>query len=150
MGKTTLFNILFGLDVDFTGLYYLFRNNSREISKKEWSSIREYDMRIVFQDYKLCDTMTVYENIVMSGNYSEDGICLILKELGLDELKNQLVTELSGGQKQRVAIARAVISNPKILLLDEPTGNLDSMTADKMMNFLDQLKKRYLNCDYYT
>jgi ABC-type lipoprotein export system ATPase subunit len=150
VGKTTLFNILFGLDVDFTGLYYLFRNNSREISKKEWSSIREYDMRIVFQDYKLCDTMTVYENIVMSGNYSEDGICLILKELGLDELKNQLVTELSGGQKQRVAIARAVISNPKILLLDEPTGNLDSMTADKMMNFLDQLKKRYLNCDYYT
>lgn len=141
-GKTTLFNILFGLDPDYSGTYYLFGKNVREMSSREWSTIREHEMRIVFQDYKLLETMTIYENIALSGHYSENEIHEVLAALEMDEFKHQLITELSGGQKQRVAIARAVISKPKILLLDEPTGNLDGMTADKMMKYLDELRRK--------
>ena len=142
VGKTTLFNILFGLDPYFSGSYYLFGQDSRKILLRQWSAIREYDVGIVFQDYKLLETMTVYENISLSGNHSEIEIENTLIELGIQELRDQMITDLSGGQKQRVAIARAVISKPKILLLDEPTGNLDGMTTEKLMSYLNRLRKK--------
>ncbi|MCL1990160.1 MAG: ATP-binding cassette domain-containing protein [Defluviitaleaceae bacterium] len=141
-GKTTLFNILFGLDNNFTGTYFLFGKNSKEISKNKWHSIREHHIRMVFQDFKLLETMNVYENIFLSGDYTEDQINRVLKALDIYELKGYLITELSGGQKQRVAIARAIISEPQILLMDEPTGNLDGMTSDKVMRYLDSLRKK--------
>lgn len=141
-GKTTLFNILFGLDNDFIGTYFLFEKDTQGISKNTWSSIREYDIRMVFQDYKLLDTMSVYENILLSGDYTKKQIDAILHDLNIQQLKNHLISELSGGQKQRVAIARAVISEPKILLMDEPTGNLDGMTCDKIMNYLHKLRQK--------
>lgn len=138
-GKTTLLNILLGLDADFSGDYYLLNQNSKNISKKEWNRLRTHDIQIVFQDYKLLENFTVYENIFHSGDYSDENINNILKEMDILELAENQVKNLSGGQKQRVAIARAVIGNPKILLLDEPTGNLDGMTSTKVMQYIEKL-----------
>lgn len=139
-GKTTLFNILFGLDKDYQGTYQLFGKDASKLSNQEWAVIREKYMRMVFQDYKLLPNFTVYENINLSGKYPDDKIDTVLKELDLLDLKHQNISELSGGQKQRVAIARGVIAEPKILLLDEPTGNLDGMTSDKIMSYLKKLR----------
>lgn len=139
-GKTTLLNILLGLDKDYTGMYHLFGHNVSDFSKSEWAVIREKYIRVVFQDYKLLEGLTVYENIDFSGCYTVDNIERVLKELDIYELKNRRVSELSGGQKQRVSIARAIIAEPKVLLLDEPTGNLDGMTSEKVMNYLSKLR----------
>jgi len=141
-GKTTLFNIIFGLDQDYTGYYELFGHDTKSFTNQEWSSIRESYVRMVFQDYKLMNNLTVFDNIHISGNFSKETIELVLRELAIYDLRNQLVSELSGGQKQRVSIARAVVAEPKILLLDEPTGNLDGMTADKVMEYLQKLKDK--------
>ncbi len=141
-GKTTLFNILFGLDKDYSGIYQLFGKEVSSFSNSEWATIREKYIRMVFQDYKLLDNFTVYENINLSGNYSDDTINSILKELDIFDVKQNIISELSGGQKQRVAIARAIVADPKILLLDEPTGNLDGMTSEKVMNYLNKLRKK--------
>ncbi|MBM7710436.1 ABC transporter ATP-binding protein [Enterococcus lemanii] len=141
-GKTTLFNILFGLDKDYSGMYQLFGRDSINLSHSEWATLREKYIRMVFQDYKLLDNFSVIENIRVSGNYSVDNIEEVLQELDIDDVKNHLVSELSGGQKQRVAIARAIIAEPKILLLDEPTGNLDGMTSEKIMKYLQRLRDK--------
>lgn len=139
-GKTTLFNILLGLDDEFKGTYELFGKDSNEISRTEWNDLRSYHIKMVFQDYKLIESLTVYENIFYSGNYSGDQISKVLHEMDIVDFEHQLVKNLSGGQKQRVAIARAIIANPKILLLDEPTGNLDGMTSEMVMDYLDKLR----------
>lgn len=141
-GKTTLFNILMGLDKDYTGNYSLFGKSAKKMSNDEWASIREQDMRMVFQDYKLLNQFSVYDNLDLSGDYSEEEIIQLLEELDILELKNHYVHELSGGQKQRLAIARAVISKPKILLMDEPTGNLDGLTTGRVMSYLKKLKSK--------
>lgn len=141
-GKTTLFNLLMGFEQDFSGDFYLFGKDARKLSNLEWAKIRENEMRIVFQDYKLLNNLTVFDNLHLSGNYTAQQINEVLQELEIENLKEQFVHELSGGQKQRVAIARAVIAKPKILLLDEPTGNLDSMSTEKIMTHLHRLRKR--------
>ena len=141
-GKTTLFNILFGLDRDYSGIYQLFGRDASKLSNTEWTTLRGEYIRMVFQDYKLLEHFTVYENMNLSGNYTDDEIDSILKELDILDVKKNTISELSGGQKQRVAIARAIIANPKILLLDEPTGNLDGMTSEKIMNYLDKLRNK--------
>lgn len=141
-GKTTLFNLLMGFDLDYSGTYTLFGNNVRNLSNNQWAVIREKEMRIVFQDYKLLENLTVYDNLFLSGNYTESQILQVLEDLDIGHLKSHVISELSGGQKQRVAIARTVVAEPKILLLDEPTGNLDSMTTENIMSYLDQLRNR--------
>lgn len=141
-GKTTLFNLLMGFDVDFTGEYKLFGENIQNFTNNQWAEIREHEMRVVFQDYKLLENLTVYDNLYLSGSYTNEKILEVLEDLDIDHLKNHLISELSGGQKQRVAIARAVISEPKILLLDEPTGNLDSMNTERIMAYLNRLRDR--------
>lgn len=141
-GKTTLLNILLGLDEDFTGEYNILSQNSKNIPKKEWNRLRTQDIKIVFQDYKLLENLTVYENIFYSGDYNVEDINAILKEMDILDLSENLVKNLSGGQKQRVAIARAIIGNPKILLLDEPTGNLDGMTSDRVMQYIQKLQSK--------
>ena len=141
-GKTTLFNILMGLDKDFTGDYRLFGKLAKDFTNDEWAEIREQDIRIVFQDFKFLEHFTVYDNLYLTGDYTENDINEVLKDLDIAELKNQVVSKLSGGQKQRVAIARAVISQPRILLLDEPTGNLDTMTAEHIMSYMERLRNK--------
>lgn len=139
-GKTTLFNILLGLDTDFKGTYELFNEDTNEISHTKWNRIRTSDVKMVFQDFKLIESLTAYENIFYSGNYSNEEIDVVLHEMEIEDLKNHLVKNLSGGQKQRVAIARAIISMPKVILLDEPTGNLDGTTSEVVLDYLKKLK----------
>lgn len=141
-GKTTLFNILFGLDKNYTGYYELFGRDTKTLTNKEWASIRESYVRMVFQDYKLINNFTVFDNVRLSGDFLSEEIDQVLRELDIYDLRDHLVSELSGGQKQRVAIARAVIGDPKIILLDEPTGNLDGMSIDKVMSYLKKLKDK--------
>lgn len=96
-------------------------------------------MKIVFQDFKLFDQHTGYENLYLSGDYEAEKIEAVLDQMDLLDLKDELVKNISGGQKQRVAISRAVLGQPKIILLDEPTGNLDGMTTDKVMGYMEGL-----------
>ena len=141
-GKTTLFNILMGLDKDFIGDYRLFGKLTKDFMNDEWAEIREQGISMVFQDFKLLEHFTVYDNLYLTGDYTENEINEVLQDLDISELKNQVVSKLSGGQKQRVAIARAVISQPRILLLDEPTGNLDTMTTEYIMSYMDRLRNK--------
>lgn len=141
-GKTTLFNVLMGLDKDFTGEYRLFGKSTKDLTNNEWAERREQDIRMVFQDFKLLEHFTVYDNLYLTGDYTEEAINEVLTDLDILELKNQVISTLSGGQKQRVAIGRAVISQPKILLLDEPTGNLDTMSTEHIMSYMDRLRNK--------
>ncbi|WP_179128505.1 ATP-binding cassette domain-containing protein [Marinilactibacillus piezotolerans] len=141
-GKTTLFNIIFGLDNDYEGTYELFGVDSKTYKNQNWDRLRTDHIKMVFQDFKLFDQLTVYENLYLSGNFEDNEIYSILESMDLLSLKNEYVKNISGGQKQRVAIGRAVLGSPKIILLDEPTGNLDGMTTDKIMDYITKLKNK--------
>ena len=139
-GKTTLFNILFGLDTSYDGKYSIDNRNTRDFSNKIWDKTRREDIHIVFQDYKLIENFTVLENLTLTLNCSVSSAEDALEKLNILELKNEKVRNISGGEKQRLAISRAIIGNPKILLLDEPTGNLDDTHADIIMKCVQSLK----------
>lgn len=141
-GKTSLLNILFGLDTQYTGNYQLAGKETKTFKQKEWANIRSNDLRMVFQDYKLLENLTVYENLYYAGNYTDLEINEVLTEVGLLDKKEAFVFDLSGGQKQRIALARATIGQPKVILLDEPTGNLDGLTTQNILQFFDKLKQR--------
>lgn len=139
-GKTTLFNILFGLDTSYDGKYSIDNRNTRDFSNKIWDKTRREDIHIVFQDFKLIENFTVLENLTLTLNCSVSSAKDALEKLNILELKNEKVRNISGGEKQRLAISRAIIGNPKILLLDEPTGNLDDTHADIIMKCVQSLK----------
>lgn len=139
-GKTTLFNILFGLDTSYDGKYSIDNRNTRDFSNKIWDKTRREDIHIVFQDFKLIENFTVLENLTLTLNCSVSSAEDALEKLNILELKNEKVRNISGGEKQRLAISRAIIGNPKILLLDEPTGNLDDTHADIIMKCVQLLK----------
>lgn len=149
-GKSTLFNILFGLDQEYEGEYTLFNQNAKEYSLDAWARLRESKIGLVFQDYKLLEDFTVFENLKLASNASDSDIESIMKELDIFDLKSNFCFELSGGQKQRVALARAAIKNPKILLLDEPTGNLDGLTSQLVFKYLQKLRNRGILIFYIT
>ena len=139
-GKTTLYNILFGLDTSYDGKYSIDNRNTRDFSNKIWDKTRREDIHIVFQDFKLIENFTVLENLTLTLNCSVSSAEDALEKLNILELKNEKVRNISGGEKQRLAISRAIIGNPKILLLDEPTGNLDDTHADIIMKCVQSLK----------
>lgn len=141
-GKTTLFNILFGLDNDYQGTYKIFGKDNKTYKNQDWNHLRTNEIKMVFQDFKLFDQFTVYENLYLSGDFGEAEVLSVLESMDLLELKDEVVKNISGGQKQRVAIGRAVLGSPKIILLDEPTGNLDGMTTDKIMGYISKLKNK--------
>ncbi|WP_252861652.1 ABC transporter ATP-binding protein [New Jersey aster yellows phytoplasma] len=145
-GKSTLLNLMGALDKPTKGNITVLGRNINEFVSFELDSYRNYFLGFVFQEYNLLDNLTVFENIQMvcelqSKSVDNWGIQQILKQVELDGLETHYPNQLSGGQKQRVSIARALIKNPKMILADEPTGNLDEKTGKKIFECLKQISK---------
>lgn len=147
-GKTTLLNILAALDKPTGGEVILDGRPLSKIREKEISSFRRDNLGFVFQDFNLLDTFTLKDNIflplVLSGkSYKEMNNRLqpIAERLGIKELLNKYPYEVSGGQKQRAAVARALITAPKLILADEPTGALDSRSTDSLLKVFSEINR---------
>ena len=145
-GKSTLLNILGILDNYDTGDYYLNNTLIKDLSEKQAAYYRNEMIGFVFQSFNLINFKNALENVALPLYYKNisrrkrNDIALeYLDRMGLKDWAHHMPNELSGGQKQRVAIARAIISNPKVLLADEPTGALDSKTTVEVMEVLKQL-----------
>ena len=147
-GKSTLLNILGILDNYDTGDYYLNNTLIKDLSEKQAAYYRNEMIGFVFQSFNLINFKNALENVALPLYYKNisrrkrNDIALeYLDRMGLKDWAHHMPNELSGGQKQRVAIARAIISNPKVLLADEPTGALDSKTTVEVMEVLKQLNE---------
>lgn len=145
-GKTTLLNILAALDKPTGGKVYLKGNDLSKIREKEMAAFRRQNLGFVFQDFNLLDTLTLKDNIflplVLSGKkYTEmeSRIAPIAEQLGISKLLNKYPYEVSGGQKQRAAIARALITQPQLILADEPSGALDSRSTDELLGLFNAI-----------
>lgn len=143
-GKTTLLNILGGLDELNEGTFLLDNKDTNSFDSKQWDDYRNGFMGIVFQDFNLIDEMTVYQNLELvldiqkfdNEDLKRKEIYDTLSYVGLEGFEKRKANQLSGGQKQRVAIARAIVKQPKIILADEPTGNLDSESSEGVLSLL--------------
>ena len=147
-GKTTLLNILAALDRPTSGQVFLNMRDIAALSEKEISSFRRDHLGFVFQDFNLLDTFSLQDNIflplVLSGKkYPEMKTRLqpIAARLSIEKLLGKFPYEVSGGQKQRAAIARAIITNPELLLADEPTGALDSRSAGQILDLFEAVNQ---------
>ena len=143
-GKTTLLNILAALDRPTSGEVLLDGRNTSDIPEKALSAFRRDHLGFVFQDFNLLDTFSVKDNIFLplvlsrkSTAEMEKRLAPIAKQLGISDLLAKFPYEISGGQKQRVAVARALITYPKLVLADEPTGALDSKASGQLLGLLD-------------
>lgn len=147
-GKTTLLNILALLDRPNSGKVILMGKDLQEIKDSEMAKFRRENLGFVFQDFNLLDNFTVKENILLPLVLSDEKISVMeekllktAKKLNVSDLLNKYPYEISGGQKQRTAIARALISEPKILLADEPTGALDSNSTRELLKVFKDLNQ---------
>ena len=144
-GKSTLLNIIGGLDKATSGEVIIEGKKISDFSEKDFDYYKSHYCGFIFQDYKLLNELNVYENILLSLEIKNDmkdadnRIKEILNKVGLDGYENKMINELSGGEKQRVAIARCLIKNPKIILCDEPTGNLDKKNEKKIFGIFKNL-----------
>ncbi len=144
-GKTTLVNLLGGLDKYDQGSLTFNDRELNAFTEDEISEYRKYDVGFIFQDYNLLEGLSVEKNVDVSlklqNRSNLDKVHKYLELLELDELHNRKINQLSGGQQQRVAIARVIVKNPRVLLCDEPTGNLDGNTSITIMNTLKNFSK---------
>ena len=147
-GKTTLLNILAALDEPTAGTVRLDGRELGKIREKDAAAFRRDNLGFVFQEFNLLDTFTLEDNIylplVLAGvGYEEmrERLKPIARELGLTELLKKYPYEVSGGQKQRAAVARAIITQPKLLLADEPTGALDSGSTDELLRLFAEINR---------
>ena len=147
-GKTTLLNILAALDKPTAGSVKLDGMELFDIRESDVAQFRRDKLGFVFQEFNLLDTFTVEDNIflplVLAGkSYDEMRTRMIpvAKRLGIGEILKKYPYEISGGQKQRAAVARAIITNPRIVLADEPTGALDSRSTDELLKLFDELNR---------
>lgn len=150
-GKTTLLNIIGGLDHATEGDLLINGKSTKEFNDKEWDAYRNERVGFVFQSYNLIPHMNVIRNVEIaltlngvSRSEREKRALKALREVGLEGMEKKKPNQLSGGQAQRVAIARALVNNPKIVLADEPTGALDSVTSIQVMNLLKEVSNERL------
>lgn len=151
-GKTTLLNTIGGLDKVKSGNIYIDSKKITSKSSYKVDKIRNLNIGYIFQDYKLIDGKTVFENVAITlkliGIKDKEEIKrrvnYVLEKVGIYRYRNRLAESLSGGERQRVGIARAIVKNPKILLCDEPTGNLDSKNSLEVMNIIKAISKERL------
>jgi ABC-type lipoprotein export system ATPase subunit len=150
-GKTTLLNLLTGVDHPTAGDVFFEDKNFTKFRENKKCHIRNQKMGLVFQFYHLFNDLTALENVLLpakirfhwNGKRIRDRAHALLDEVGLKERKSHFPSELSGGEMQRVAIARALMNDPKLILCDEPTGNLDSETGKGIMAFLRNMSNKY-------
>lgn len=147
-GKTTLLNILAALDKPTAGVVYLDGKDITKIKESAMADFRRDHLGFVFQEFNLLDTFTIEDNIylplVLAGmTYADmkERLIPIAKGLGITELLKKYPYEISGGQKQRAAVARALITNPRLVLADEPTGALDSKATDELLRLFGDINK---------
>ena len=147
-GKSTLLNILGLLDNPTSGDYYLAGKEVGHLKESERTQVRKGTIGFVFQSFNLIDELNVFENVELPLTYlnvkadeRKERVNAILKRMNISHRRGHFPQQLSGGQQQRVAIARALVSNPKIILVDEPTGNLDSKNGTEVMQLLSELNR---------
>lgn len=148
-GKTTLLNMLGCLDTPTEGEICLNGRKISDLSKKDLAMTRRYNIGFIFQNYNLIPVLTAYENVEFALRLIEDSsekqikekVLKMLEEVGLKGLETRRPNELSGGEQQRVAIARALVKEPKIVLADEPTANLDSKTGIEVIKIMVKMNQ---------
>lgn len=147
-GKTTLLNILAALDKPTGGQVLLEGRNLSEVGEKQLAAFRRDNLGFVFQDFNLLDTFTIRDNILlplvlagMSVKEMYGWLNPLAKKLGIQELLDKYPYEVSGGQKQRTAVARALITCPRLVLADEPTGALDSKSTDELLKIFTEVNR---------
>ena len=147
-GKSTLLNIIGLLDNPTSGNYYFNGQEVGHLKEKQRTQVRKGNIGFVFQSFNLIDELNVYENVELPLIYlkkkaseKKDLVTSILDRMNISHRVKHFPQQLSGGQQQRVAIARAVVAGPKLILADEPTGNLDSKNGAEVMNLLTELNQ---------
>lgn len=147
-GKTTLLNCISTIDRVTAGKIIINNQDITKLKGNKLNKFRREELGFIFQDFNLLDTLTVYENIALAltiqkvnSNEIDRRVKEIVEKLGIKEILNKYPYQISGGQKQRVASARAIITNPKIVLADEPTGSLDSKSARQLLETFEHLNK---------
>lgn len=148
-GKTTLLNCISTIDKVTSGHIYVAGNDITKLRGNSLNKFRREELGFIFQDFNLLDTLTAYENIALALSIQnvnsreiDTRIKKVAKELDIVNVLNKYPYQMSGGQKQRVASARAIITNPKLILADEPTGALDSKTSKEVMKLFRDLNKK--------
>ena len=152
-GKSTLMNLIGTLDKPTKGEIYIDAKRTDEMTKKELAELRNKAIGFVFQFHYLLPEYTALENVLMPYRIGKERVTSetkkraldLLKFIGIEDVKNNLANNMSGGQQQRTAIARALMNNPKIILADEPTGNLDTDSTDKVYDLLRDINEEFNN-----
>ena len=149
-GKTTLLNVISTIDKVTSGNIYIEGQDITKLKGNDLNRFRREELGFIFQDFNLLDTLTAYENIALAlqiQNFKakaiEQQIKVVARKLDIEDILNKYPYEMSGGQKQRVASARAIVTNPKLVLADEPTGALDSKSSKMLLERLQRLNQDY-------
>ncbi len=143
-GKTTLFNVLGLLDSPTSGAVFVQGDNASKLKERARARLRREAIGFIFQDFQLISDLTAWENAALpqdhTGDRDEEWLASLFDRLAIDDLRDQYPATLSGGEKQRVAIARALANRPAVILADEPTGQLDPETTDRVLDVLFTLQ----------
>lgn len=147
-GKTTLLNVISTIDQISAGHIYIEDKDITEITQRNIAKFRRENLGFVFQDFNLLDTLIIQENIALAltinkykSSEIDDIVLKVAKQLGIDDILSKYPYQVSGGQKQRTACARAIVTNPKLILADEPTGALDSKSAQMLIETISDMNK---------